>query len=52
MEYMSPNPIYERQIPTKNNNKFRPNIENFINDLTMTLDNLNTLMKDLELTHK
>ncbi len=45
--YMSPFPTYEKQISTKNNVQFHTNIETMIYELTNTLDNLNSLMKEL-----
>lgn len=48
--YLSPFPKYERQM--KGGVKFQGKMENFVNELTNTLDNLNKIMKDLDFDDK
>jgi hypothetical protein len=51
-EYLSPCPAFERQIPARQNANFSTNIEALVTELTTTMDNLSSLMKDLEFTNK
>jgi len=46
-DYMCPYPSFERQIATKNNSNFKVNVETLLCELTSTIDNVNSLLKEL-----
>ena len=50
--YLSPFPSFERELGSKDNTGFKTNIETLIHEMTFTLDNLNSLVKELEFTRK